>query len=150
MASYRRRRNEQHRYTPEEWAAAKETFEHPAPATVQRMRSGPWQAAEDYANELIRRSLEGVTSYADKADILTPWKQTMREQRDVLVASGTPDSSYRLGMYHRALNPANPELNSRLGIARARSRGSAITLGAASEYHGADLSGDAEDGFPGG
>jgi len=146
--TYRRRRNEQHRYTSAEWEAAKATFEHPSAATVQRLRSGPWQAAEDYANELLRRSLEGVTSYSEKSDILTPWKMAMREQRDVLVASGTPDASYRLGMYHRALNTSNSELNSRLGIARARSRGSALTLGAASEYHGGDVSGEDDPGIP--
>jgi hypothetical protein len=69
---------------------------------------------------LLRRSLEGITSHAAKSDILTPWKETERRRREVYVADGVPDPAVRKGMFHRVLNPARPELNSRDGIAQAR------------------------------
>lgn len=81
---------------------------------------GVHRQLEDEANRIIRESLVGVTRHRDKADILTPWKEQSRLSREVYVADGVPDSSTRLGMFHRAANPSRPELNSRDGIARAR------------------------------
>lgn len=84
------------------------------------LRRGIHPILEAEANRLIKESLVGVTRHQDKADILTPWKEQERYRREVYVASGTPDSSTRQGMFGRATNPARPELNSRDGIARAR------------------------------
>lgn len=91
-------------------------------ASLGRNRSGRWDDIESLADEMLRRSLVGVTKYQDKADILTSWKLQMRQKREVLTSSGFPDSSIRKGMYRRCANPSKPELNSRDGIARARTR----------------------------
>jgi len=87
------------------------------------LRRGIHPALEAEANRLLKESLAGVTRHADKADILTPWKETERRRREVYVRDGVPDPATRKGMYHRATNPARPELNSRDGIARARTDG---------------------------
>lgn len=84
-------------------------------------RFGVHRLLEDEANRLIRESLKGVTKHSDKADILTPWKQQERLRREVYVKDGVPEAATRRGMFHRRLNPSRPELNSREGIARARS-----------------------------
>lgn len=87
------------------------------------MRRGIHRPLEDEADRLIRESLRGVTKHSEKADILTPWKEADRHRREVYVASGAPDAAIRKGIFHRASNPARPELNSRDGIARGRPRG---------------------------
>lgn len=87
---------------------------------MARMRSGVHRPLEDEANRLIRESLRGVTKHSDKADILTPWKEAERHRREVYVATGSPDPATRRGVFHRSLNPARPELNSRDGVARPR------------------------------
>lgn len=138
-----RRRHEQRRYTEEEYADESEKFAA-TPKGPGRLRQGVWQGAEDYADEMIRRSLIGVTAYSAKSDILTPWKAMMREQREVFVASGTPDPAIRLGMYRRAGNPERPELQSRDGIARARSRGASRSYAAMSTYSGRDETGESD------
>lgn len=92
------------------------------------MRHGIHPELEAIADKLIKDSLVGVTKYSEKSDILTPWKENMRRKREVLTASGTPDASIRQGMYHRKLNTTRPELNSRLGIAQARSTSIGGTL----------------------
>lgn len=76
-------------------------------------------ALEQAANEMIFESLKGVTSQTAKSDILTPWKEQDRHNREVLTSSGFPDAQIRRGMYHRAANKAKPYLNSREGIAPA-------------------------------
>jgi hypothetical protein len=141
--AYKRRRNEVRKYEPEEWEAEQAKFGSKG-GSLGRMRQGVWQDAEDFANEMLRLSLKGVTAYSAKSDILTPWKQQMREQREVFVASGTPDPAIRLGMYRRAANPEHPELQSRDGVARARTRGAARSLGAISAYNGTDESGETD------
>jgi hypothetical protein len=83
-------------------------------------KSGIDATLEAVANELLRESLKDVHSHTAKSDILTPWKEQMRREREVLVSSGVPDASWRQGLYHRAHNPTRPDLNSRDGIARAR------------------------------
>lgn len=105
-------------------------------ASLGRLRSGRCDELEALADEMLRRSLAGVTKYSDKSDILTPWKQTMRQRREVLTSSGFPDASIRKGMYRRAANPVKLELNSRDGIARARTRG-VNHYSTQSEYTGA-------------
>lgn len=93
------------------------------------IRRGVHLPLEEEANRLIRESLQGVTKHSAKSDILTPWKEADRHRREVYVASGTPDPAWRKGMFHRALNTGNPELNSRDGIARSRHGvGSLITF----------------------
>lgn len=106
------------------------------------MRRGIHLPLEMEANRLIRESLHGVTKHSEKADILTPWKESERHRREVYVASGVPDESTRKGMFHRATNPSRPELNSRDGIARARTEGRSLgSLGSFIAEHG----GNAED-----
>jgi hypothetical protein len=102
-----------------------------------RSRYGRHSLVEDVADEMIRRSLLGVTRYCDKDDILTPWKIDMRARREILNNTGVADPAVRRGMYYRALNPTKKELNSRLGIAQARSSGS-ITLSAVAAYNGSN------------
>jgi hypothetical protein len=85
---------------------------------VGTVRHGVHRPLEDAATELIRQSLKGVTSMTEKSDILTPWKEHDRRSREVYSATGTPDSSTRRGLYHRAWNPVHEHLNSRDGIAR--------------------------------
>lgn len=77
-----------------------------------QLHSGVHPTLDDAATELIRESLEGVTSMAAKADVLTPWKETDRRRREVYNVEGVPDGALRRGMYHRAWNPTRPHLNS--------------------------------------
>lgn len=87
---------------------------------MARQRYGVHLPLEEEANRLIRESLAGVTRHTAKADILTPWKETDRRRREVYTRSGVPDANVRRGMFHRASNSARPELNSRGGVAQAR------------------------------
>lgn len=87
------------------------------------MHHGTNRVLEDEANRILKESLRGVTRYQDKSDILTPWKEKMRSQREILTSSGFPESSMRQGMFNRRHNPARPDLNSRDGIAQTRGRG---------------------------
>jgi hypothetical protein len=82
------------------------------------IRFGVHKPLEDVANEMIRKSLEGVTSMAEKSDILTPWKEQDRRNREVYNAIGVPDPSTRKGLYHRVRNAGYDHLNSRDGIVR--------------------------------
>jgi hypothetical protein len=75
---------------------------------------GPLEAAAD---EILWNSLRGVTSQSAKSDILTPWKEQDRRNREVLSSGGTVDPAIRRGMYHRVANHAYPHLNSRDGVA---------------------------------
>lgn len=77
-----------------------------------QIHSGIHQQLEDAATELIRESLEGVTSMSAKSDILTPWKEVDRRRREVYTSEGVPDGAVRRGMYHRAWNSRHPHLNS--------------------------------------
>jgi hypothetical protein len=86
------------------------------------VRRGIYRPLEDEANRLLRESLEGVTRFAEKADILTPWKEQMRREREMTVPSGTPDRASRQGMYHRAYNPTHLHLNGRDGTLGPRRR----------------------------
>ena len=79
------------------------------------MRFGVHRALESEADRLIRESLSGVHRHSDKSDVLTPWKERDRRSREVYVRSGTPDASYRRGMFYRAANATRPDLNSRWG-----------------------------------
>lgn len=83
---------------------------------MARMRFGRHTALEDEADRILRESMAGITTQSGKSDILTPWKEQDRRSREIYVASGTPDASLRVGMYHRALNPNRPHLNSRDGV----------------------------------
>ena len=67
---------------------------------------------------MLRRSMAGITKHSEKSDILTPWKEQDRLRREVYVESGTPDPVMRRGNFHRAWNPARPDLNSRDGMSR--------------------------------
>ena len=77
------------------------------------LRHGVHQQLEDEADAILKRDLSKTTSVRDKSDILTPAKQALRRRREVLVASGTPDSSVRQGIYGRSLNRVQTHLNSR-------------------------------------
>ncbi len=78
-----------------------------------RMRFGIHAALEAESNEILAKSMEGVTSHMAKSDILTPWKEQQRRRKEVYVGSGTADPAVRNGMYNRVLNPTRPDLNSR-------------------------------------
>lgn len=100
-------------------------------------RRGIHPQLEAAANEMIRQSLKNVTRHSDKSDVLTPWKEKDRRDREVYVESGVPDPSIRRGMFHRAHNPGRPDLNSREGMARG-GRGSGATLSSFVEENGYD------------
>lgn len=84
------------------------------------LRRGTHLPLEEAADELLREDLKGV-SHAEH-DILTRWKEHDRRRREIYVSDGTPDASLRKGNFHRAYNPARPELASREGHAPPRSR----------------------------
>lgn len=81
------------------------------------LRTGVHREMEDAANELLRQQLSGITKHSDKADILTPWKETARKSREVYVSSGTPDASLRRGIFTRSWNSSSHHLNSVEGFA---------------------------------
>jgi hypothetical protein len=81
-------------------------------------RYGVHQVLEAEANRLIKESMAGVTSQSAKSDILTPWKEKDRKDREVYTESGVPDASVRKGMYHRAYNSTSKHLNSRDGVSQ--------------------------------
>jgi len=83
-----------------------------------QLHSGVHQQLDDAATELIRQSLEGVTSMSEKSDILTPWKDADRKRREVYSEEGIPDGALRRGMYHRAWNSLYPHLNGADGKVR--------------------------------
>jgi hypothetical protein len=85
---------------------------------MARMRYGRDPDLTAEADRLLRESMAGITRHSDKKDILTPWKQSERYRREVYVASGTPEPSVRKGIFHRSVNRARPDLNSREGLAR--------------------------------
>jgi hypothetical protein len=88
-----------------------------------RLRNGVCVALEEAADALLREDLKGVPPA--QHDVLTPWKERSRRSHELYVASGVPDAAIRSGIYHRAINTARPELNSREGVARARNSGAA-------------------------
>lgn len=100
-----------------------------------RLRSGRHALLEEQADEMIRASLEGVTSHEEKSDVLTAWKVRSRYSREVYSSEGVVDPAIRRGMYHRVANPAKPELNSRDGHAPPRSNG-ASALSTFVQEHG--------------
>lgn len=81
-----------------------------------RLRHGVHAQLEEAATEIIRKSLEGVTSRSEKSDILTPWKMKDRLNREVSTSSGFADGALRRGMFHRAWNSEAQHLNSRDGM----------------------------------
>jgi hypothetical protein len=81
-------------------------------------RYGVHAGLEAEANRIIKESMAGVTSQSAKSDILTPWKEKDRRDREVYTDMGVPDAAVRRGMYHRAWNATSPHLNSRDGVAR--------------------------------
>lgn len=82
------------------------------------VRSGIHPHLEAEANALIFGSLKGVTSQSAKSDILTPWKDMDRHNREVYSSSGVIDPSYLRGIYGRVYNPTAPHLNSCEGVSR--------------------------------
>lgn len=94
---------------------------------MSRQRFGVHKALEEEADRLIKIDMSGSRKLSDKADILTPAKEDLRRRREIFVPSGTPDPALRQGMYHRALNRANADLNSRDGISRSAGRSGAAS-----------------------
>lgn len=82
-------------------------------------RHGVHPLLEAEADRLIKESLAGVTSQSEKSDILTPWKEKDRRQREVYVPSGVPEETRR-GMYSRSWNSTSPHLNSVDGMSGRR------------------------------
>jgi hypothetical protein len=81
-----------------------------------RVRYGTHGPLEQAADELLRSSLLGVKSRAEKSDILTPWKEANRRSVEVYVASGFPDPSLRQGLFRREANKTKPYMNSCDGV----------------------------------
>lgn len=109
-----------------------------------RLRSGVHAQLEAAADALLKESLRGVTKHSEKSDILTPWKDKDRRNREVYVPSGVPDPSTRQGMFHRAWNSEREDLNSRDGQARA-GRGRTKSLQAFVMDHGFGSYDEAEE-----
>lgn len=85
-----------------------------------RVHSGTNAQLEAYADQLIKDSLEGVTSREAKSDIITPWKQKHRDLHEILSRSGAAiDPAIIRGTFSKAWNATAPHLNSREGAARA-------------------------------
>jgi hypothetical protein len=80
-----------------------------------RLRNGTCRELEDAADALLWESLKGVTSRAEKSDILTPWKMQDRYDHEVYTAVGTADPAVRKGVFGRIWNSKYPHLNSRDG-----------------------------------
>lgn len=87
------------------------------------IRHGVHKPLEEAANEILRASLAGITKYSEKSDILTPWKEQDRRNREVYTEAGAPDAAMRKGMFHRVHNPERPDLNSRDGVISRAGRG---------------------------
>ena len=87
---------------------------------MSRLRHGVYLPLEEEANRLITESLAGVTSRAEKSDILTEWKMEDRQRREVYTSTGFADPAVRRGMFGRAWNSRYPHLNSRDGHYLAR------------------------------
>ena len=94
---------------------------------MSRPRIGIHPELEREANLLLKQSLKGVTSFSEKSDILTPWKEKDRARREVPVPSGVPDTANRRGIYGRARNASRPDLNSRDGVVRASRTGGTLS-----------------------
>jgi hypothetical protein len=84
------------------------------------LRFGVAPHLEAEADRLIKQSLQGVTRWSDKSDILTPMKERMRREREVYNKTGIADPQLRKGSYVRALNVAYPHLNSNDGAVPVR------------------------------
>lgn len=84
------------------------------------LRSGVHKEMEDAADEILRRSIAGITKHSEKSDILTPWKEHARRSREVMVPSGVPDAAVRRGSFHRSANLGAPHLNSIEGVGGTR------------------------------
>lgn len=80
---------------------------------MARMRFGVSLRLEDAATKMIGDSLKGVKSHSAKRDILTPWKEQDRRNREVYTGSGVADASLRKGMFRRSANLRYPHLNAR-------------------------------------
>jgi hypothetical protein len=86
------------------------------------LRYGVALHLEAEADRLIKESLKGVTRYSDKDDILTPWKERMRHEREVYNHTGVAEATQRRGSFHKPLNSKYPHLNSTDGAARIKGR----------------------------
>ena len=98
-----------------------------------RLRHGVWEEVEAQADKIIFEHLATITRPADKADVLTPWKEDVRCRREVYVSStpttgegaapstgdtyggGVPDRAIFTGMFDRATNELRPWLNAQPG-----------------------------------
>lgn len=82
---------------------------------MAKMRHGVHKPLEAMANDLLRETFRGETSHSVVNDVLSPWKLAARRRREVYVASGRPDPSFRKGLYRREANRVKLHLNSRDG-----------------------------------
>lgn len=84
-----------------------------------RVLSGVHKEMEAYADALIFDSIRHITNRLDKLDVLTPWKEKHRHEREVLTAHGAPvDAAVRRGMFNRDYNSRQTHLNSYDGPTR--------------------------------
>lgn len=86
------------------------------------VKSGIDEELEAEADQLIFDITRTTTRHGDKADVLTPWKARERRKREIYTGTGGPAPHIRQGVFSRAINPAQPHLNSREGVAAALAR----------------------------
>lgn len=60
---------------------------------------------EDRANDILKRSREGVTALSERNHWLTEYQLKERQEREVYTMKGCPEPHIKQGMYRRAHNP---------------------------------------------
>ena len=82
---------------------------------MDRVHYGIHKDLEAAADEYLRQAVSSLPR-SQKMDILTPWKERDRLSREVYNVDGIPDSATRSGLFGRAWNPRNANLNSRNSV----------------------------------
>lgn len=77
-----------------------------------RLHRGVHAELEAEANRILFSHLAKIPRAADKADVLTPWKEHERRHREVYVVDGVPDPALRSGNFYREANLRDHHLNS--------------------------------------
>lgn len=69
------------------------------------VRMGTDYELEAQANEILRKSREGVTKLSEKKDYLTEEQLNLRQEREVPNGHGFPEAHIIRGLYRREYNP---------------------------------------------
>ncbi|ASZ74752.1 hypothetical protein KHO57_gp152 [Mycobacterium phage Phabba] len=73
--------------------------------TSMRVSSGMNYRLEAQANELLRKSREGVTKLSEKKDYLTEDQLELRWEKEVPNGHGFPEAHLVSGLFKRSYNP---------------------------------------------